>query len=79
MARKLSRRSPKSRFPLSLEAAALVLDERGRWEHVQLSDGDAAQGMVPGVKAKPPIFEAIPVEALDEAPEPESLPLPDFD
>jgi hypothetical protein len=79
MARKLSRRSPKNRFPLSLEAAALVLDEAGRWEHVQLSDGDAAQGMVPGVKAKPPIFEAIPVEALDNAPDPNQLQLPDFD
>jgi len=69
----------KGRFPLSPEAAALVLDEAGRWEHVQLSDGDAAQGMVPGVKAKPPIFEAIPVEALDDAPDPNQLALPDFD
>lgn len=74
----MARRS-KGRYALSPEAAALVMDEAGRWEHVQLDDGDAAQGMVPGVKAKPPIYEAIPVEALDEAPDPRQLPLPDFD
>jgi hypothetical protein len=73
------RRRSEGRYQLSAEAAALVLDEAGRWEHVQLSDGDAAQGMVPGVKAKPPIFEALPVEALDEAPDPAQLHLPDFD
>lgn len=72
-------RRKKGRFALSAEAAALVLDEAGRWEHVQLADGDAAQAMVPGVKARPPIFEAIPVEALDDAPDPAQMHLPDFD
>lgn len=69
----------KPRYQLSLEAAALVLDGTGRWEHVRLSDGDAAQKMVPGVTAKEPVYEALPIEALDEAPDPNQLPLPDFD
>lgn len=73
------RRSAKNRFALSEEAAALILDGSGRWEHVRLSDGDAAQKMVPGVKAAEPIYEAIPVEALDERPDPNQLHLPDFD
>jgi hypothetical protein len=72
----MAKKGPRQRFGLSPEAAGLVLDGSGRWEHVQLSDGDAAQGMVPGVKAKPPIFEALPPEALEELQEPESLPLP---
>lgn len=75
----MTRRQPKGRFALSEEAAALVLDGSGRWEHVQLSDGDAAQKMVPGVKAGEPIYAAIPVEALDEKPDPNQLHLPDFE
>lgn len=76
---KRTRRQTRNRFALSEEAAALILGGSGGWEHVQLSDGDAAQKMVPGVKAGDPIYAAIPVEALDERPDPNQLPLPDFE
>lgn len=72
-------RRARSRFKLSAEAAALVLDGSGRWEHVQLSDGDAAQAMVPGVRARPPIAEALPVLAEEELPDPNQIALPGLD
>lgn len=43
----------RARYALTEEAVRLVTDGSGRWEHVALWDGDAAQAMVPGVRAMP--------------------------
>lgn len=38
------------RFALSPEAEALLSDADGRWERLELADGPAAQGLVPGIR-----------------------------
>ena len=63
------RRKPDAvRHELSAEAAALIADGSGRWEHVDLADGPAAQGMVPGVRARPSPAVHETVGAEDERP-----------
>ncbi len=56
---------------LSEEAYRLIHDGSGRWEHVQLKDGPAAQAMVPGVRAKPPPADVPEIEeaSADERPD----------
>lgn len=57
------------RFDLSPEATALLAQPEGRWEHVELADGPAAQGMVPGVKGRPTpaaVFAPDPAEDRDD-------------
>lgn len=56
------------RFDLSPEARGLLADGSGRWERVDLADGPAAQGMVPGVRARPAPAERDTVGAEDERP-----------
>ena len=56
---------------MSDEAEALVADGSGRWERVELEDGPAAQGMVPGVRARP--APAAPV-IVDEDDRPDDHP-----
>lgn len=51
-------------FALSAEAEALLTDGSGRWERLDLADGPAAQGMVPGVRGRP--FRPAPVVSEPE-------------
>ena len=65
----MARRRKGPRFDLSDEARSLILDGTGRWEHVELDDGPAAQAMVPGVKARPTPLAPAPADPMDERPE----------
>lgn len=63
------RRAPdRVRYDMSDEAAALIADGSGRWEYVELGDGPAAQGMVPGVRARPAPVDHETVAETDERP-----------
>lgn len=63
----------KPRPRLSPEARDLIVNGGGRWEHVELSDGPAAQAMVPGVRGRPAPVTLAPPEAECEEPDPNQI------